>query len=680
MKYSACSNRVFHIFLCTPFMYIWLVNLSSAGAGFPLYLLLGIFGMACLWDNRDKCSENGTEWYLLLLSAGLSLLSLGLNLSCFEPTMTLLSIANMAMSFLGGIFVSYQILLWIVSRGSGRSAPNISVIIRLAFVYIWVLCLLPTDSRYGVYLFCAVVGTLAICHNCERDPLPDGKNKLVLGIFAGLFSAAALAANYPLFSPFFRLGTIAQFTACFLGGFCIGYHVLLAMMHRFPIERESRERGRPGFVFALTVLSVFAIGLMYLFSSVYPGLMTRDSASTVEQIMGMQEYNNTMPFWHTVTVQPFLRFGYRIFGTVEAGIALFHCVQVLFMAACFGCAIVTLYQAGIPVPVLAVVYLLYAVSPYNIVYSVTLWKDVPFSGAGLLFAVGLYRIINRIGRSTKLNYAILVLGAIGFSLWRTNGWYAFLVTFIVMALVMGKKYRKLLLVMALVLLLCWVMINPVLDGLEVSETNLVEAFAVPMQQVARVVANDRDLTEEQTRMLSDIFWLNTMAEVYDPLSVDPVKFIAFRNENISCVTQNIGGYLRLYFELGIKYPADYLFAWVDETKGYWNAGYDYWMYDLGHERNIDNAIERIFASMFRFLNETEAFKLFSSVGFYIWGMIGCCVANWLKKREEFLLSIPVLVLVAGLWLGTPVFCEFRYAYPVMLTLPVVACATMYKSV
>ena len=66
-----------------------------------------------------------------------------------------------------------------------------------------------------------------------------------------------------------------------------------------------------------------------------------------------------------------------------------------------------------------------------------------------------------------------------------------------------------------------------------------------------------------------------------------------------------------------------------------------------------------------------------SIGLQIWIVIACCLLNVLKKREEFLLTIPMLVLVIGLWLGSPVYAEFRYAYPVFLTVPVIVCGTLF---
>ena len=50
----------------------------------------------------------------------------------------------------------------------------------------------------------------------------------------------------------------------------------------------------------------------------------------------------------------------------------------------------------------------------------------------------------------------------------------------------------------------------------------------------------------------------------------------------------------------------------------------------------------------------------------------------LKKRKNWLLCLPPLVLIVGLWFGTPVYSEFRYAYPVFLSLPVILMATLFE--
>ena len=68
---------------------------------------------------------------------------------------------------------------------------------------------------------------------------------------------------------------------------------------------------------------------------------------------------------------------------------------------------------------------------------------------------------------------------------------------------------------------------------------------------------------------------------------------------------------------------------------------------------------------------------FVSIGLHVWALVVCTLINAMKKREEFLLGIPLLVLVVCLWLGTPVYSEFRYAYPFILGMPLILGVTVF---
>ena len=57
--------------------------------------------------------------------------------------------------------------------------------------------------------------------------------------------------------------------------------------------------------------------------------------------------------------------------------------------------------------------------------------------------------------------------------------------------------------------------------------------------------------------------------------------------------------------------------------------------------------------------------------------VGCLVLNIKNKRTELVLAIPGIIILVGLWLGTPVYTEFRYAYPMILSIPLVLCTTLY---
>lgn len=61
------------------------------------------------------------------------------------------------------------------------------------------------------------------------------------------------------------------------------------------------------------------------------------------------------------------------------------------------------------------------------------------------------------------------------------------------------------------------------------------------------------------------------------------------------------------------------------------------------------------------------FSLLRTNGWY--ALLALFAVASLKGWTERVLFLPVLVVLAGLWLGTPVFAEFRYACPIILTVP-----------
>ena len=557
------------------------------------------------------------------------------------------------------------------------------LIISFLLAFAWLTILSPlsaTDTYYSVYLLCGLAGMLCMWEQF-RNPreCPKGHKKWLLG-FSALFSLAVVLGNY---EPLSVLENLLDWVLCLAGGVCVGYPIVLWMDTRIPRQTRISRREHPGRVFWGTFLAVAAVDLTYLFFARYPGVLTTDSLTTLQQLLGDEAYNNMMPFWHTMTVKVFVELGLLIFGDINAAVALFHCAQILFLAACFGYAVKTMYEIGLPRWALAAVFLLSAVQPYNIAYSVTLWKDIPFAGAVLLFVTALYRILKSVG--TK-NYGPLILGAAGMSLWRTNGLLAFGVTFLVLALLLRKSQPRLLKVMLGVLVACWFLMYPFLTLLGIGQTHFVEVLSIPLQQIARVITQGRTLTPEQTDLLGQILILDRVAQVYDPLTVDPIKYEAFQYGNQEYFLNHLWEYGKLYLQLGLTYPADYLKAWIDETKGYWNGGYFFWIYTQGIHENVyglvasygSNPVASLYAALFRYVEKLEILQPFTSIGLQIWAIVSCTLVNALKKRRELLLGIPLVVLATGLWVGTPVYAEFRYAYPFFLVTPFLIAVTVWE--
>lgn len=476
--------------------------------------------------------------------------------------------------------------------------------------------------------------------------------------------------------------------ACTLtGGVFVCMHILMYVLRHFPAKLSAGEavdtRRRPGIFFTCAFLSICFIYLVYLFFVVYPGSVSGDSIWQITQIANGR-YRNNHPFWHTMIIKVFLELGYAVFGEANAAVATYSAGQIVIMAACFSYALLTLYQIGIPKIWIALSFAMYAFLPHNITYSATMWKDVLFSGAMLLMVAAAFRIMKSVGKRKCLDYILFFIGGIGSCTLRTNGWASMLAAGLIMIPILWKKSKKLVGAFAAVLIVGGLMAGPVLALLNVGETDMFEALSVPVQQISRVITNGGELTEEETELLEMVVDLEEIPQLYTEWVSDPIKG-EIKSKNRTYLEENFGEYVKLWFKLGLRYPGEYLEAWIEQTKGYWNGGYDYYIYaeyvkensfgiTMPHQTNI---IYKLVKAYFTFSREAVFFEPIQSIGLHVWLMVLLCFLNVVNKREEAVLFIPCFIIVLGLCLGSPVYSQFRYAYPIFTVYPLMLPATLH---
>jgi DNA-binding transcriptional regulator YhcF (GntR family) len=217
------------------------------------------------------------------------------------------------------------------------------------------------------------------------------------------------------------------------------------------------------------------------------------------------------------------------------------------------------------------------------------------------------------------------------------------------------------------------------------ETSLAETMSIPLQQMARVCHDGAAMAEEDLELLRTITEPEEFAKTYRSEISDPVKVLLRDSSNYDEIQKNPFPYLKLWLRMGLRHPGSYLKAWVDQTKGYWNGGYAYWITargvyenELGLMTRPENIAGTLFYKLMRYMELMPVMHPLLSIGLHTWLAAICCLINRLRSRKEWLLSLPWLVILLGLLIGTPVFAEFRYAYPVMLACPLILTATFLK--
>ncbi len=113
-----------------------------------------------------------------------------------------------------------------------------------------------------------------------------------------------------------------------------------------------------------------------------------------------------------------------------------------------------------------------------------------------------------------------------------------------------------------------ILTGPVYTACHVERASFTESLSIPLQQIACVVSNGRQLSPEQEMLIDDVVDTSLIPEYYNPVISDPIKALVSYN-HADAIIRNPSKYFTLWIQLGISYPGDYLQAFIDQTKGYW---------------------------------------------------------------------------------------------------------------
>ena len=175
----------------------------------------------------------------------------------------------------------------------------------------------------------------------------------------------------------------------------------------------------------------FAVGCIYLYAF-FPGVMSNDSLSQWGQAIGKYDLNDWHPIFHTLFN--------RLFITLYHSPASVAMAQIIFLSAVIAGFTVFLCRQGIPRKWVLFFVILFSLLPQLGIYSVTLWKDVPFTASLLWLTLVLTRIVTDSGYLRKpVNGLQLTITLVAVALFRHNGLLAYGLLAAALALYLYKR-------------------------------------------------------------------------------------------------------------------------------------------------------------------------------------------------------------------------------------------------
>lgn len=575
------------------------------------------------------------------------------------------------------------------------------IFFRCVAVFAWLAILKDSDAYFSPYLILGLAAIVCTLLKSGEAPLfaEEKKPTRFFGILlSAVFSLAVAAANYSLFTESAVSDSFGKFTGavygmlllliCLAGGYIVSGSILSFLCRCEDNKLQCTERrSSPVRVFVLTAAVIVIVDCGILFLAKYPGLLTEDSISQIDQLMS-GSYSNHHPYYHTIVIKLCMKLGLAVFGDFNAAVAVYCVFQILTVACTFGYTVSTLYRMGLSEKYTAICVLWYAFLPCHMLYSITVWKDILFGTAVTVFLITVFRILKGIGKCGIRSWILLIVSEIGACLFRTNGWITFFASFPFFCILFFKKNRKLCGAFFGILIVSFILKNPVLDAIGVSRTDTIESLSIPAQQIARVIKEHKDdLTAEQRELLEKIIDVDHVPLWYSEFISNPVKELVRLTGDQEYLRSHMKDYLRIYIEIGLAHPKQYFEAWVEETKGYWNSGYDYWIVsDTVSENSYgitrtekSPLIGSLVDQYVNLFGGSELLRPLQSIGFTVWITVFLAYAAFVWGRKEAgFLFIPLIVYVASLLAATPVFAEFRYTYLIFCIFPFLVFSPFYK--
>ena len=275
---------------------------------------------------------------------------------------------------------------------------------------------------------------------------------------------------------------------------------------------------------------------------------------------------------------------------------------------------------------------------------------------------------------------MLFLTGTGVCLFRSNGMYAYMLTLLFIVIFCIRQRQHVLLGVSCAALAVGLIVKgPVYNSLGIKKPETMESLAMPQQMIGAVLRNERELSAEQLELISNVADLQGLKDHYYPHSADGIKYYIWQEGHEEYVAEHKGEFLKLWIDLGLKYPKDYVIAMVYATLGYWYPDVQNWVYasefrsdnfQLFKDSKLSPETSdklREFREQYR---EYYFLGLFWSIGCAVWVavfMMGSAFVN--HKLRMVLIFLPVAGVWGTLMIAAPVYAEFRYMYSFFSTLP-----------
>lgn len=481
----------------------------------------------------------------------------------------------------------------------------------------------------------------------------------------------------------------------------IGFYFLFARIYLLFLHwtcRTASQRGvsaRPSrltewifekHAFAGAFLVILLFWAPYIIAK-FPGAAMPETLAEMRQFY-WNDINNYYPPLHTVVMSLIMQFG-NLLHSYTLGFFLNLVLQLGLLLSAFSYGFVLMKRWRTPYAVRYASLAIICIVQFFPMESTIVEKDVPYTACVIFVVLLLYELVRTMREQEDYSWkkaAGMVLACMGAACFRNEGFYLILASGVGMAVyayrLLWKEQRqkciRILTAVLLPLLLFTGYQKILLPACGVEDNGPKEALSIPFQQTARYVRDyGEEVTEEEAEIISRVLDYENLAELYDPITSDPVKY-TYHAET----TGELMDYFGVWFRQLLKHPANAVEATMNNAYG--------WFYQEGYAHNymmtptIEGqdirweiiqpeklaGVRQVMERVAKFLSRFPVVNWFENAGFVSWMTI-LAAAVWIGAgKKKYLLAVSPLLVALLVCVASPTFnYQVRYIMPVMFCIP-----------
>ena len=569
-------------------------------------------------------------------------------------------------------------------------------------IVISVFCSLITALSFGHFytgtstlfmLLIAAITSIGV-HYLYCNPLSKCKPQIILSLFFALFVSIGRLIQLHNNGKVSFLDHDQLINVICTAGLWLFFYIIISAAFVFLVQKaptldDSASVKRPYIkIFLICWLIIFICYLPY-FIGLYPGVVSNDSYNQIRQVLSLRAYSNAHPIAHTFLIWVCFKLGHLISFGNNTCVAIYTLCQMLFMSAVFSYVSTYILRKRAPKWFFIGTVAFFALLPVNGFFAVTMWKDFIFSCFLLLLIPCLIEVVQTKGEwfNQPLHFIWFFVLSMLISVFRSNGIMIVFLTLVSVLIFLPRKKLRFSLLAAASLVVVIAYQTILLPGLGIEQTSRTEALGIPMNQICRVAALGLDLTDEQQKMVDDLVGTD-ITEVYRPEGYDSIKFNP--KYNASALDQDMGGYLKLWGNLLLKYPSVYFESYFCQTLGYWYPDIQNEITDAYVYENPNGIYEvNLIPGLREFISyELKPEKTYdnpflwclNNMAIYVWAA-GLLIAYCFYKKKPTLIIVwmPLIAAWLSIMISAPVNHVSRYLYIFFIAMPLGIMISLFKS-